>query len=71
MKGKLAAADNAIFWGFGGGATWEIHPNFGLRVAADLARFNFFPDMLNGSRNTVRLTVATKFGFGRNIVERY
>ncbi|HEX6908715.1 MAG TPA: hypothetical protein VF154_19025 [Terriglobales bacterium] len=71
MKGKLASADNAIFWGFGGGATWEIHPNFGLRVAADLARFNFFPDMLNGSRNTVRLTVATKFGFGKNIMRTY
>jgi hypothetical protein len=71
MKGKLSSADNAIFFGFGGGATWEIHPNFGLRVSADLARFNFFPDMLNGSRNTVRLTVATKIGFGKNIMRTY
>lgn len=68
LKGKLSSADNTVFYGFGGGASWEIHPNFGLRVSADYARFNFFPDVLNGSRNGVRLTVATKFGFGKNIV---
>jgi hypothetical protein len=67
LKGKLSSADNAIFYGFGGGATWEIHPNFGLRVTVDTARFNFFPEVLNGSRGTVRLTVATKFSFGKNI----
>ena len=71
LDGKLSAADNTVFYGFGGGATWEIHPNFGLRVSADLARFNFFPDMLNGSRNGLRLTLATKFGFGRNILRKY
>ncbi len=68
LKGKLSSADNTVFYGFGGGGTWEISPHFGLRVTADLARFNFFPDTLNGSRNGVRLTVATKFGFGKNIV---
>lgn len=71
LKGKLSSADNTVFYGFGGGATWEVHPNFGLRVTADLARFNFFPDTLNGSRNAVRLTVATKIGFGRNILRSY
>jgi hypothetical protein len=71
LDGKLSSADNAVFYGFGGGATWEIDPHFGLRVSADMARFNFFPDVLNGSRNTVRLTVAAKFGFGRNILRRY
>ncbi len=68
LNGKLSSADNTVFYGFGGGGTWEINPHFGLRVTADLARFNFFPDVLNGSRNGVRLTVATKFGFGKNIV---
>jgi hypothetical protein len=71
LGGKLSSTDNTVFYGFGGGATWEIHPNFGLRVAADMARFNFFSNMLNGSRNGVRLTVATKFGFGKNIVSKY
>ena len=68
LGGKLSASDNAIFYGFGGGATWEITPHFGLRASADMARFNFFPDTLSGSRNTVRLTIATKFSFGKNIV---
>jgi hypothetical protein len=66
--GKLSSADNAIFYGFGGGATWEITPHFGLRFTADFARFNMFPDMLNGSRNSVRISVTSKFGFGKNIM---
>jgi hypothetical protein len=68
LNGKLSSADNTVFYGFGGGGTWEVTPNFGLRATADLARFNFFPDVLNGSRNGLRLTVATKFSFGRNIM---
>ena len=71
LGGKLSSADNSIFYGFGGGATWEVTPHFGLRVSADMARFNFFPEVLNGSRNTVRLTIATKFSFGKNIVSEY
>lgn len=70
MGGKLSAADNAIFYGFGGGATWEIHRNFGLRVTADLARFDFFPDMLTGARNSVRVSITPKFSFGKNIVRK-
>jgi hypothetical protein len=58
-----------VFYGFGGGATWEINPHFGLRATVDLARFNFFPNMLNGSRNGVRLSVMPKFGFGKNILQ--
>ncbi len=67
LGGRLSSSDNTVFYGFGGGATWEITPHFGLRVTADTARFNFFSNVLNGSRGTVRLTVATKFSFGKNI----
>ena len=70
LGGKLSAADNAMFYGFGGGASWEISPHFGLRATADFARYNFFDNMLNGSRNSVRLSVTPKFGFGKNIVTR-
>lgn len=69
--GKLSATDHTVFYGFGGGATWEINPHFGLRLTADLARFNYFSDLLNGSRNAVRLTLAPKFSFGRNIASGY
>lgn len=71
LGGKLSAADNTVFYGFGGGATWEINPHFGLRATADFARFNLFPDTLNGSRNGVRLSVMPKFGFGKNIMHKY
>ncbi len=71
LGGKLSSADNTIFYGFGGGATWEITPHFGLRATADLARFNFFPNMLNGTRSGVRLSVMPKFSFGKNIVQKY
>jgi len=65
---KLSTSDNTVFYGFGGGATWEITPHFGLRVAADMARFNYFSNLLNGNRTAVRLTVSPKFGFGKNIL---
>lgn len=70
LGGKLSSADNAVFYGFGGGATWEINPHFGLRATVDLARFNFFPNTLNGSRTGVRLSVMPKFGFGKNIMSK-
>ncbi|MGZ4823474.1 MAG: hypothetical protein ACXVZT_02580 [Terriglobales bacterium] len=71
LNGKLSSADTSVFYGFGGGATWEIHPNFGLRATMDLARYNFFAQTLNGARNSVRFSVTTKFGFGRNIMSKY
>ncbi len=63
-------SDTVLFYGFGGGATWEITPNFGLRGAVDFVHYNFFSDILNGGRNTVRLTVGTKFSFGKNILQK-
>lgn len=70
LGGKLSSADNTVFYGFGGGATWEVNPHFGLRVCADFARHNMFPDMLNGTRNSVRLSFTTKYAFGRNILRK-
>jgi len=70
MGGKLSEADNTLFYGFGGGATWEITRNFGLRATVDYARYNFFDDTLNGTRNSVRLSITTKYGFGRNILRK-
>lgn len=70
LAGKLSAADDAPFYGFGGGATWEIHPNFGLRATVDFVHYNFFSNTLNGGRNSLRLSVGPKFSFGRNILEK-
>ena len=71
LGGKLSDADTSVFYGFGGGATWEITRNFGLRFTADLARTNFFGQTLTGARNAVRLSVTGKYGFGKNILRKY
>lgn len=66
---SMGKSDTVVFYGFGGGVTWEASHNVGLRIAADYVRYNFFSDMLNGNRGTVRVTVGTKFNFGKNIVK--
>lgn len=70
LGGKLAANDNTIFYGVGGGGSLEVTPNFGIRVTADFARYGFFTDMLNGSRNSVRLSITPKISFGKNIIAK-
>lgn len=67
---SLSKSDTVVFYGFGGGMTWEATHNFGIRLAADYVRYNFFSDLLNGSRGSVRVTVGTKFNFGKNIVHK-
>src|SRR5450759_597170 len=67
---NLTRSDTVVFYGFRGGATLEITPNFGLRAAADVFHYNFFSNLLNGGRNSVRLTVGTKFSFGKNILAK-
>ena len=62
-------SDTVLFYGFGGGITWEIKPQFGIRVASDFVHYDMFSNILNGGRNTVRFTVGTKFGFGKNIIK--
>ncbi len=68
LNGKTTSSDTVVFYGFGGGVTWEITPNFGLRVASDFVHYNFFSNILNGGRNSVRVVVGTKFSFGKNIL---
>ena len=64
----LSKSDTVVFYGFGGGLTWEITPNFGIRAATDFVHENFFSGLLDGGRNSFRVTVGTKFSFGKNIV---
>ena len=70
LLGKTTASDTVVFYGFGGGMSWEITPNFGLRVASDFVHYDFFSNILNGGRNSVRLVVGTKFSFGKNILKK-
>jgi hypothetical protein len=70
LNGKTSSSDTVVFYGFGGGVTWEITPNFGLRVASDFVHYDFFSNILNGGRNSVRVVVGTKFSFGKNILRK-
>ena len=67
---SLSKSDTVVFYGFGGGATWEVTPHFGLRIAADMVHYNFFSNLLDGGRNSVRVVVGTKFSFGKNIMQK-
>jgi len=61
--------DLVPFYGFGGGISWEITPHFGLRVTSDFAHYDFFSSLLNGGRNSVRVSIGPKFSFGKNILQ--
>lgn len=64
------ATDTVVFYGFGGGVTWEVTPNFGIRTTTDFVHYDIFSNLLNGGRNSFRVTVGTKFSFGKNIVAK-
>jgi hypothetical protein len=66
---SMSSSDTVVFYGFGGGVTWEATHNFGIRVATDFVHYNFFSDLLNGGRNSFRVTIGTKFNFGKNILK--
>src|SRR5271167_154880 len=68
LNGRTSASDTVVFYGFGGGITWEATHYFGIRVATDFVHYDFFPNILNGGRNSFRVTVGTKFNFGGNIL---
>ncbi len=68
LNGNTSSSDTVVFYGFGGGLTWEATPHFGIRVATDFVHYDFFSNILNGGRNSVRVTMGTKFNFGKNIL---
>ena len=62
-------ADTVPFYGFGAGVSWEINPHFGIRATTDFAHYNFYSGLLNGGRNSVRVSIGPKFSFGKNILQ--
>jgi hypothetical protein len=66
---SLKSSDTVLFYGVGGGITYEATRNLGIRVATDFVHENFFSNLLDGGRNSFRVTVGTKFSFGKNIVK--
>jgi len=70
LNGKTSSSDTVLFYGLGGGITWEATHYFGIRVATDIVHYDFFSNILNGGRTSVRVTVGTKFSFGKNILAK-
>jgi len=54
------------FYGFGGGADFNITKHFALRVQADFVHDHLFNDLLKDSRNTVRFSIGPGVQFGGN-----
>jgi hypothetical protein len=54
------------FYGFGGGADFNVTHHFGLRVTADFVHDHLFADIVN-ARNTVRFSVGPIFHMGKNV----
>jgi hypothetical protein len=59
--------DTVIFYGFGGGMDWNLSKHFALRTAADFVRMNMFDSLLDGPRNSVRLSIGPTIRFGGNV----
>jgi Outer membrane protein beta-barrel domain len=57
------------FYGFGGGAEFNIGDHFSIRMQADYVHNHLFSDVLKNGRNTVRLSIGPAFHLGRNIVK--
>jgi len=59
--------DWVAFYGFGGGVDFNFSKHVGVRVQADFVHDHLFGDLLQDSRNTVRLSVGPCFNMGKNI----
>ena len=57
------------FYGFGGGADVNFGGHFSVRLQADFVHNALFTDILNSSRNTVRLSIGPALHFGRNVLQ--
>jgi Outer membrane protein beta-barrel domain len=62
-------SDWTPFYGFGGGAEFNFGSHFSIRMQADYVRNHLFSDVLEKSRNTVRLSIGPSVHFGKNIVK--
>jgi hypothetical protein len=62
--------DSTIFYGFGGGADFNVTKHIGLRVQADLVYDHLFSDVLQDGRLTTRFSVGPCFNLGKNIAKK-
>ena len=60
-------SDTVVFWGVGGGIDWNVSKHFSIRTASDFVRMNMFESMLDGPRNSVRMSIGPAIHFGGNV----
>lgn len=61
--------DWTYFYGFGGGAEFNVTHHFALRFQADFAHDQMFNDILKAG-NTIRFSVGPAFQWGKNVAGR-
>jgi opacity protein-like surface antigen len=59
--------DTTVFYGVGGGFDVNASKHVALRVTVDYVHCHLFSDLLDSSRNTVRLSIGPTFRFGKNV----
>jgi Outer membrane protein beta-barrel domain len=64
-SGKVT--DTAVFYGFGGGIDWNVSRHFAVRTGADFVHFTVFKSLLNGGRNSVRVSVGPAVRWGGDV----
>ena len=62
-------SDLKPFYGVGGGFDLNAGNHFALRMGVDFVHVNLFDNLLNGGRNSVRISVGPAFKFGKNVVK--
>ena len=61
--------DTTAFWGAGGGVDFILGNRISIRLQGDFVHDHLFSDLLQASRNTVRISIGPCFNFGGNILK--
>ena len=59
--------DTTVFYGVGGGLDFNASKHFAVRMSVDYVHCYLFKNLLNSSRNSVRISVGPTFRFGKNV----
>ncbi len=64
-SGKVS--DLEPFYGAGGGFDFNASKHLGIRVGVDVVHTKLFKDLLEGGRNSVRVSIGPTIRFGKNV----
>lgn len=59
--------DTTYFYGFGGGADYNLTQHFHLRTDLEFVHVFLYSDLLANSRNSLRVSFGPTFSFGKNV----